>query len=178
MKKAIITMLIGAATLGLVGCGSSEAKMTGSYTNAISSDLEYGGTVLGKNYDAYALYLYDNNTYTLTYTDTSVISDTVGGTTAITTYGTYEKGEASDGYANVTLKAADRVVYDSYSTMGGYSMSYDTTVDESYIIPGGDDTSITKEEFVSQLGYAEDKTVYIVLDSSNAETCQFTFDAQ
>lgn len=179
MKKRVVAMVLGLvlAVGSLTGCGAKEAQLVGSYTSATSTELEYGGTVLGNNYGSYALHLFDDNTYTMTYTDVAVISDALGGSTAITSYGTYEKGESADGYLSVTLSAADRLVYDSYSTMGGYSMGYDTNVDETYIIPGGDDSEISKQEFMEQLGYASPTNIKVVLNSSNAETSQFEIQA-
>ncbi len=170
-KKIALVLALAVAMLSLVGCGSSAAKLSGSYAYGTMSEYSYAGTVMGNQYDVYSINLLDDGSYEMTYTNNVDMGGVIAGTTTMTTYGTYTKGSAADGYIDVVLKAPTRMIYNSYSTLGGFAFSYDTDTDTEFVIPGGDDTAISKADFLNQLGYGQDRTVYIVLDSNNQETC-------
>ena len=89
--------------------------------------------------------------------------------TSVTTYGTYEKGDSSDGATACKLSEATRIVYNSYSDVGGYNLSYDTdSIDEYPIeLPGGIMTE--KEDFFAQ--YGAERTAY--LDESHPSQMSF-----
>lgn len=180
MKKRLVALILcGVMTMGvLAGCGSSSANLAGVYATSAAGEYEYGGAVLGTECDGYDLKLYSDNSYVLTVTTTTIMSDTAAGVISTTVYGTYTKEDASNGYVPVTLSAASRIVYASNSTLGGYAFDYDTDEDTEYIIPGGDDSIIDKNTFIEQLGYSGETTVYIALDSSNNETSTLSFEAQ
>lgn len=176
MKRSILGLLVLFMVFGLAACQKAEVKeLVGNYANGSFSDYSYDGAVMGKTYATIALHIYSDGNYEMTTTELVNMFDMVGGTTTITVYGTYTKADTVDGFAELTLEAPIRVLYASYSNLGGFVFGYDTDKDESYIIPGGDDQSMTKEEFLNALGYSVSKTVYVVLDSSNNETAHFEF---
>lgn len=180
-KKFLATALCVVMSVGLMACGgssSSSAKVANIATGSSSGDYEYGGAVLGTEYDVSTLTLYENGTYELVDSWITDMGGVIGGTTSSTVYGTYKKGETTDGYIPVELSAATRIVYASNSTLGGYAFDYDTDTDTEFIIPGGDDVAIDKDSFISQLGYGETKTVYIGTNSDGAENCMLTFELQ
>ena len=92
--------------------------------------------------------------------------------TSVTTYGTYTMGDSSDGYTSCELSEASRILYNSYSDVGGYNLSYDTDSVDSYPVelPGGVMTE--KEDFFGQFG--AQRTVYI----DDASTSVMTFEVQ
>ena len=177
-KKFLALLLCLVVAFTMVGCGSSSAKIASTYAYSAISDFVYGGTVMGTNTDAYVLTLYSDNSYEMTMTQVTNMSGTDAGTTSIASFGTYKKGASADGYLSIELTAASRLVYNSFSTLGGYAFDYDTDTTTEFIIPGGDDVAIDKAAFMTQLGYNESRTVYIALDTENKETCHMEFTAQ
>lgn len=177
-KKFLTTILCVVMALGIVACGSSNssAKIANIATGSSMGDYEYGGTVLGTEYDVSTLTLYEDGTYELIDSWITDMSGVIGGTTSSKVYGTYKKGEATNGFVPIELSAATRVVYASNSTLGGYAFDYDTDIDTDFIIPGGDDTAIDKATFISELGYGETRTVYISTNVDGAENCMLMFE--
>lgn len=176
MKRILLGLLVLLTVVGLTACQKAEVKeLVGNYAHGSFSDYSYDGAVMGKTYQTIALHVYSDGNYEMTTTELVNMFDMVGGTTTITAYGTFTKADAVDGFAEVTLEAPTRVIYASYSNLGGFVFGYDTDKDESYIIPGGDDQAMSKDEFLTALGYSAPKTVYVVLDSSNNETAHFEF---
>lgn len=184
MTKKVLAPIACVAALTLTagmmtGCGTTkEVKMVNQAAYATIGDFEYGGSKLGTEETTYYLQLMDDETYTMTVTALTNMSGNVLGSTVYVNYGTYEKGEVTDGSEEVTLKAPTRVTYASQSTMGGYAMDYDTAVDTEYIIPGGDDSVVDKDTFLEGIGCDADQTVYIVQDTEGKATCQMTLDAE
>jgi len=179
MKKISILMVCAVMILSLVGCGGGgSSQLSGSYANGSMEEYFYGETPMGMNYLTYSINTYENNTYEMTYTEVTDMHGVAAGTTTITTYGTYSKGTAADGFVEMTLEAPERMIFNSYSTLGGYAFDYDTDTDEEYILPGGDDVPMSKDEFTSLLGYNASRNVYIALDSSNNETCQIELNQE
>lgn len=174
-NKLLILMVSAVLVLSLAGCGTSGPELTGNYAGGGMSEFKYGDSVLGMNYSTSDIQLFDDNTYEMTESTIIDMGGTAAGTTIVTSYGEYVKGETSDGYVELTLKAPNRLVYASYSTLGGFAFDYDTNVDTDFIIPGGDDVAIDKDSFFEELGYTADNTLYIVLDSNNNETCQVEY---
>lgn len=170
-RKLFMVAVVAVMLVALAGCGSSGSKLAGSYANGSMKEYEYGGTVMGMTYDTYSINIYDDNTYAMTFTNLVDMGGVAAGTTTITSYGSYKKGASADGFVELTIDVPTRMIYNSYSTLGGFAFDYDTDKDTEYIIPGGDDQAITKDEFMNQLGYSSAKTFYIALDSTNAETC-------
>lgn len=184
MKKKAAGIIACAAALTLTvgmmtGCGSTkEAKLVNQGTCATIGDYEYGGTVLGTEETTYYLQLMDDKSYEMTVNKLTNMDGNLAGTIAYVTYGTYEKGEVTDGNEEIMLKAPTRVTYASQSTLGGYAFDYDTDVDKEFIIPGGDDSTMDKAAFLTGIGCDSDQTVYIVEDTEGNATCQMTFDAE
>lgn len=102
----------------------------------------------------YELTLFSDNTYKLTTSRASCGYGMMLSTTVSSAYGTYTKGASVDGFTPVELSKAQRIVYNGYSDVGGYNMSYDTDTISSYPIemPGGVMTE--KEAFWAQYGSA------------------------
>lgn len=184
MKKKLLSPIscIAALTLTagmMTGCGTvKEAKMENQAICSTIGDFEYGGTTLGTEESTYYLQLMDDKTYEMTVTKMTNMSGSVLGVIGYVTYGTYEKGQVTDGSEEITLKAPTRVTYSSQSTMGGYAMDFDTAVDTQYIIPGSDDSIVDKATFLESIGCNVDQIVYILHDTQGKATCQMTLDAQ
>ena len=183
MKKRILSAIACVAMLALTtgmmtGCGSKEAKLENQAVCSTIEDFEYGGKTLGTDESTYLLRLMDDDKYTMTVTTLTNMGGSVLGSTGYVTYGTYERGEVSDGAEEINLKAPAKVVYSSQSTMGGYAFDYDTDVDTEYVIPGGDDSKVDKAAFLEAIGCNADQTVYIIEDTEGVATCQLTFDAE
>ena len=180
MKKRVTALLLCAlmavSTLALTACGGGEATLKGNYESGSVEEYLYGGTPLGTNANSWDLKLYDDGTYEMVFTQITIMSEMAGGVTNYTVYGTYTDGTVADGYHSVELSAAERIVYGSYSTLGGYAFDYDTDVDTEFIIPGGDDVAIEKDAFISELGHGEATTIYIAQDAEGADTCHFEFE--
>lgn len=180
MKKRVTALLLSAvmvvSTLALTACGGSEAALKGNYESGSVEEYTYGGMVLGTNANSWDLKLYDDGTYEMVVAQVTIMSEMAGGVTNYTVYGTYTDGSVADGYHSVELSAAERIVYGSYSTLGGYAFDYDTDVDTEFIIPGGDDVAIAKDAFISELGHGAATTIYIAQDAQGADTCHFEFE--
>ncbi|MBQ2901464.1 MAG: hypothetical protein IJE49_06400 [Agathobacter sp.] len=180
MKKRITALLLCAvmvvSAFALTACGGKEATLKGNYESGAMGDYLYGGMKLGTTTTSYDLKLYDDGSYELVVAEIVIMSEMAGGVTNFTVYGTYEDGTVADGYHSVKLSAAERIVYGSYSTLGGYAFDYDTDVDTEFIIPGGDDVAIAKDKFISELGYGKETTIYIAQNAEGADTCHFEFE--
>ena len=185
-KNKVVVLVIVAVLLGLLvgGFGTrliGGTKSSGNAGNSAASDAgaakgsvyifgedkenSYGGT----DYDEYQLTLKEDGTYEMVMTEATFAYDMLLGHTSVTTYGTYEKGDSSDGATACKLSEATRIVYNSYSDVGGYNLSYDTdSIDEYPIeLPGGIMTE--KEDFFAQ--YGAERTAY--LDDANPSQMSF-----
>ena len=183
MKKKLLMALTCIAVLSLsigvmTGCGEKKVSMKNQAICSTIADYEYGGTVLGTDETTYLLHLMDDGSYSMTVTTLTNMGGMVLGSTGYVSYGTYERGGVTDGKEAISLSVPTRVVYSSQSSMGGYAFDYDTDVDTEFIIPGGDDTAMSKAAFIEGIGFGETKTVYIIQNSVGAATCQMTFDAE
>ena len=133
------------------GSGSQSATLSGIYIYGENVDNEMGGV----NYNEYELSLYEDGTYKLTKTEACFAYDMLVANTTITTFGTYEMGDVVDGNQACNLSEATRILYNGYSDVGGYNLSYDTAAEDiSYPVelPGGVMTE--QEDFWSQFGAA------------------------
>ena len=149
------------------GGASADAATTGASVYIYGEDKEnsYGGT----DYDEYQLTLNEDGTYEMVMTEATYAYNMLLAHTSVTTYGTYEKGDSSNGATPCTLSEASRIVYNSYSDIGGYNLSYDTdSIDEYPIeLPGGIMTE--KEDFFAQ--YGAERTAE--LDDANPSQMSF-----
>ena len=171
MKKMLnMVMLVAILTMTLVGCADNTPELVETYANGDTWEYIYGDTVMGSTYGATSVETYSDDTYAMKYTEVIDMGGMAAGTTVITAYGSYVKGETKDGFIDLILEAPTHLIYDSYSTLGGYAFDYDTNIDTEFIIPGGDDVAMDKDTFLSRLDYTESKTLYIALDSNNNET--------
>ena len=149
------------------GNGSGSATLSGIYIYGENVDNEMGGV----NYDEYELSLYEDGTYKLTKTEACFAYDMLVANTTVTTFGTYEMGEVTDGSQACSLSEATRILYNGYSDVGGYNLSYDTdSEDISYPVelPGGVMTE--QEDFWSQFGAA--RTAQIHTDKTSQMTLE------
>ena len=185
-KNKVVVLVIVAVIVGLLVGGLGVkflggSKSSGNAGNSAASDAgaakgsvyifgedkenSYGGT----DYDEYQLTLKEDGTYEMVMTEATFAYDMLLGHTSVTTYGTYEKGDSSDGATACKLSEATRIVYNSYSDVGGYNLSYDTdSIDEYPIeLPGGVMTE--KEDFFAQ--YGAERTAY--LDDANPSQMSF-----
>ncbi|MEE0106222.1 MAG: glycoside hydrolase family 3 N-terminal domain-containing protein [Lachnospiraceae bacterium] len=186
-KNKVVVLVIIAVLVGLLAGGLGTkllggAKSSGDAKSAASTDASatnggvyiygedkdnsYGGT----DYDEYQLTLNEDGTYEMTMTEATYAFDMLLAHTSVTTYGTYEKGDSSDGATACKLSEANRIIYNSYSDVGGYNLSYDTDTVSEYPVelPGGIMTE--KEDFFNQCG--PQRTVY--LDDANPSRMSFT----
>ena len=187
VKKPIVALLVviavivglaaggvGMKFLGNSGTGAgADGKATGGA--AIANVYVYGEAVENdyddKNYVEYELTLYEDETYKMTKTEASCGYSMLLSNTTVTAFGTYTKGESTDGYTPCELSEAVRILYNGYSDMGGYNMSYDTDNQEFPVeLPGG--TMTEKEDFWAQFGAAT--TVYI--DDASTSIMLFTLE--
>ncbi len=175
MKRILSIVMIALTVLSLTGCSAKKVELVGNYANGLKEEYLYQGTPMGFNYKSTSVKVFSDETYEMSVTETIDMFGTVAGTTVTTSYGTFTKGEGVDGFLEMTLSAASRVVYASYNSLGGFAFEYDTDVDTAFIIPGGDDSTLTKDEFIVGLGLDKEKVAYIVLDSSNNESSHLEF---
>ncbi|ERJ12263.1 hypothetical protein [Haloplasma contractile] len=175
-KKGFLLLAMLGVMLTLAACSSEEeAKITDSYVYSETAPYEYQGAEIGSTVESYRLNLYDDGTYNMVRTGVTVISGSNAGTTVWESFGTYEKGDKVDGFTSLTLSDANRAIYTSYSTMGGFSFNYDSEKVEDWSIVelGGGIEVEDKADFLSNV---EGKTVFIVLNSANDETAQLSFE--
>lgn len=180
MKKKftviLLCVLMVMSTLALTACGGGEAQLKGNFESGLVEEYVYGGTPLGTNATSWDVKIYDDGSYEMTITQITIMSEMAGGVTNYTLYGTYTDGTVADGYHSMELSKPERIVYGSYSTLGGYAFDYDTDVDTQFIIPGGDDVPIDKEAFIAGLGHDKAVTIYIAQDAEGKDTCHFEFE--
>lgn len=177
MKKLrkLGTLLLTAALIGcLAGCGSSPAEDNGGGSDSsanVSQPAEietvyiYGEAVENEmddeNYELYQLKLFTDGSYEMTKTEALHGYEMLLGATTVISMGTYESGEAVDGLIPCNLKA-ERIIYNSYSDMGGYNITIDTK-DAVYPVelPGN---KMTEEKGFKEM-YG-DITVYLIEDTN------------
>lgn len=181
VKKKTVAILVAAAVIiglliggvGIKLLGGASGKTSGS--SAISNVYVFGQAVDNdyddKTYEEYELTLYEDGTYELTKTEAMCGYSMILGHNTITTFGTYSLGDSSDGYQACDLSEATRILYNSFSDVGGYNLSYDTDNCEFPVeLPGGVMTE--QEDFWSQFG--AERTVYI--DEGNASKMVLTLE--
>lgn len=160
----------GSATAGDGEGGNAAAggaAIANVYVNGETVDNDYDD----KNYVEYELTLFEDGTYQMRMTEATSGYSMVLSHTAVTTFGTYEKGESSDGYTACELSEATRIIYNGFSDMGGYNLSHDSNSCTFPVeLPGGIMTE--KEDFWTQFGAA--RTVYI--DDAATSKMVFTLD--
>lgn len=143
------------------------AAIANVYVNGEAVDNDYDD----KSYVEYELTLFEDGTYQMTMTEAMCGYSMVLGHTTVTSFGTYEKGESSDGYTACELSEATRIMYNGFSDMGGYNLSHDTDSCTFPVeLPGGIMTE--KEDFWAQYGAA--RTVYI--DDASTSKMVFSLD--
>ncbi len=145
-KKIVVILTIAALVVGLVGgiagtkllgggsAGTGGSEITGSYIYN-----EIAGNAMGDNdYVQYELTLYGDGTYQMTTSTSSCGYSMLLSNTVTSAYGTYTMGASTDGATPCELSEATRIVYNGYSDIGGYNMSYDTSSLQFPVeLPGG-----------------------------------------
>ncbi len=146
-KKIVVILTIAALIIGLAGGiagtkllggggsgGAGGGEITGSYIYN-----EIAGNSMGDNdYVSYELILYGDGTYQMTTSTSSCGYSMLLSNTVTSAYGTYTMGASADGATPCQLSEATRIVYNGYSDIGGYNMSYDTdTLQFPVELPGG-----------------------------------------
>lgn len=128
----VVGLGVGALVMHFTGSGgSSQAEAANVYVYG-----EAAGNSMGDNdFVGYELTLYTDGTYKLTTSTASCGYNMLLSNTVTTAYGTYTKGTSTDGYTPCELSEATRIVYNGYSDVGGYNMSYDTDTISSYMGP-------------------------------------------
>lgn len=164
LKKLGSILLAAAMTAILAGCGSSSAG-----GNAAPAEAEavyiYGEPVpndMGdEDYDLYQLKLFGNGSYELVKTEAAHGYDQLLGITTVIMTGTYKNDTAADGLIPCNL-SADRVIYNSYSDMGGYNITIDTK-DAVYPVEMPGNKMTEEKDFKELYG---DMTVYLIEDTN------------
>ncbi|MBQ2089142.1 MAG: glycoside hydrolase family 3 protein [Lachnospiraceae bacterium] len=161
-KSKVVVIVVIAVVLSLiVGIGATKliGGSNGSGSAAIQKVYVYGETVdneyNGSNYNEYELTLYEDGTYKMTMTTATYAYSMVLGHTSVTTFGEYTLGSSKDGFTSCDITVANRIIYNSYSDVGGYNISYDTADEKiSYPVelPGGAMTE--KDDFWAMYGAA------------------------
>ncbi len=134
-KKIVVILTIAALVVGLVGgiagtkllgggsAGTGGSEITGSYIYN-----EIADNAMGDNgYVSYELTLYGEGTYQMTTSTSSCGYSMLLSNTVTSAYGTYTMGASTDRTTACELSEATRIVYNGYSDIGGYNMSYDTS---------------------------------------------------
>ena len=163
VKKNIVVILTVAALIVGIAAGALVMHFLGGETKGASAAEvanvyvygEAAGNQRGDNdFSEYELTLYTDGTYKLTTSTASCGYSMLLSTTVTSAYGTYTKGASADGYTPCELSKATRIVYNGYSDVGGYNLSYDTDTISSYPIelPGGVMTE--KDDFWAKFGPA------------------------
>lgn len=159
MKKNLVVGLVGllcAASLASCGNNASAASVKELYAGGETS----AGVIAAiTNYTSLQLELMSDNTYVYNKFSNSGMGTTVAGITNVTTYGSFAKGTSSDGYTPITLKAATRVVFDSFSDLGGYATAFDTDTNTTYPVDVGNNVKYDSKEAVLA-AYGAEITVY------------------
>ena len=179
VKKQIVAILAAVALLVGLGVGALVMHLAGGSAQGGSGDEVEGvylyGEVAGNDtndndYVEYELALYKDGTYKLTTSRASCGYSMLLATTVSTAYGTYTKGESANGETPCELSEATRIVYNSYSDVGGFNISYDTDTIESYPINMPGDVMMEKADFWAEYGPART----VMLD--DASTCKMTME--
>lgn len=180
MKRKLTAVLLCAlmafSSLLLTACGGSEATLVSNHACGLVEEYTYGGTPMGTTSKSWDLKLYDDGSYEMVVSDVTIMSEMAGGVTTYTVYGTYTDGSVADGYHSMELSVPERIVYSSYSTLGGYAFDYNSDVDTEFIIPGGDDVPMPLNEFLAGLGHGSATTIYITQNAEGADTSHFEFE--
>lgn len=180
-KKLAVLAMAAMMTMGLAACGGSgnggsdagsdAGDGAGDSAPAAAAEVE-AVYVLGeaaenayedKDVNVYELTLLDDGTYRMTSTCGMQGYSMLLGTTVVTATGTYEMGEASDGMTECNLAKADRILYNSYSDMGGYNTFIDSK-DASYPVELAGGEQADEAAFFD--AYGAEKTVYLTEDSN------------
>lgn len=122
MKKFIALFLALACLLAVSSVAFADASIV--RTHVYGEKIDTSDSMFTMN--AYQLHLYDDGTYMMIKTTCSYGFSMQLGTAAVTTFGTYENGASEDGWMDVKLSEATRVVLNSYSKMGGFDICIDT----------------------------------------------------
>ncbi len=168
----VIGLAAGALVMFLVKGGSSSAG--GANVIGVYVYGEAAGNSMGDNdFVEYELTLYEDGTYKLTTSTASCGYSMLLSNTVVNAYGTYTKGTSADGYTPCQLSEATRIVYNGYSDVGGYNMSYDTDTIASWPVelPGGVMTE--QVDFWAQFGTART----VSLDDTAASRMMLTTGA-
>ena len=180
VKKPIVAILVVVALLLGIGGGVMVSRMTAApggdapvtgaaeiVRTSIYGEIA-GNTNNDNDYVEYELTLYADNTYKFTSTRAINGYSMLLGNTVVSAYGTYTMGESVDGTTACNLSEATRILYTSYSDVGGYNMSYDTnTLTYPVELPGGIMTE--QADFWAQFGPART----IMLDDTNPSRMNF-----
>lgn len=174
-KRLAMFAMAAVMTMGLTACGSSDNGAADSAdkgeSKAAAAEVDsvyvYGESVPNEYESAdinmYELALLDDGTYRMTTTNGVQGYSMLLGTTVVTATGTYEMGEASDGMSECKLSKADRILYNSYSDMGGYNIAIDSK-DAAYPVELPNDEQADEAAFFDAFG--AERTVYVTEDSN------------
>ena len=173
VKKQIVVILAVAALVVGLGVGALVMHFVGGSSGGGTAATTEGIYVYGEaagndnndnDYVEYELTLYTDGTYKLTTTTASCGYSMLLGNTVTTAYGTYTKGASSDGSTPCELSEATRIIYNSYSDVGGFNMSYDTNTISAYPIDLPGPVKTEQADFWAQFGPART----VMLDDTSA----------
>ncbi len=178
MKKLRNMGMMALLVVAMIGClsgctpssaQSGDGKDAKDTAKAGAADLEsiyiYGEAVPNdmddEDYDLYQLKLFTDGRYELVKTEGAHGYEMLLGITTIMTTGTYENGEAVDGLIPCKL-TADRIIYNSYSDLGGYNITIDTE-DAVYPVEMPGNKMTEEKDFKAMYG---DATIYLIEDTN------------
>lgn len=176
-KRLLVLGMAAMMTMGLAACGSSEKPADGSQAEekteetAAAAEIDsiyiYGDTTPNAqestDINIYELKLMSDGTYVMTKTIGGQGYGMLLGTTVVTATGTFENGDASDGMIPCELSKADKVLYNSYSDMGGYNTFIDSD-EASYPVEIAGGEQVDEAAFFEAFG--PEMTVYLTEDSN------------
>ena len=147
VKKKIVAILTAVALVLGLAAGIAGTRLLGGGSGSAGGGEAVGtyiyneiaGNSMGDNdYVEYELTLYGDNTYKLTTSTASCGYSMLLSNTVTSAYGPYTMGASTDGTTACELGEATRIVYNGYSDIGGYNMSYDTdNLQFPVELPGG-----------------------------------------
>lgn len=176
-KRVLVLGMAAMMTMGLAACGGTEKPSDADTTEEkteetaaaaeIDSIYVYGEATPNAqdstDVNIYELKLMDDGTYVMTKTIGGQGYGMLLGTTTVTITGTFENGEATDGMIPCELSKADRILYNSYSDMGGYNTFIDSEA-ASYPVEIAGGEQVDEAAFFDAFG--PETTVYLTEDSN------------
>lgn len=165
MKKTVsLVLALAMLVCTLTACGGGDAD---------AQKAEINGSYLISYLDEEGMSCVDSvktlsdGTYEKTHTQVAAHDGDIMATYVITTNGTYEKGEDTDGFTELKLSEASLILYDSMVYHGMFHITIDSrTSTFPAELVGGE--MIEEDAFKTQYGSAA--TYYIVGEADGTET--------